>query len=57
MLGEFARDWRTGAVTIDTDGIATVDYFVQLKKKTEPDELVALARTAGGSELLDAEIR
>ena len=57
VLGEFARDWRTGAVTIDTDGIATIDYFVQLKKKTEPDELIALARTAGGSELLDAEIR
>lgn len=57
VLGEFTRAWRTGAVTIDTDGIATIDYFVRLKKKTQPDELIALARTAGGSELLDAEIR
>ena len=57
VLGEFARDWRTGAVTIDTDGIATIDYFIRLKKTTQPDELITLARTAGGSELLDAELR
>jgi hypothetical protein len=57
VLGEFARDWRTGAVTIDAEGIATIDYFVRLKKSTQPEELISLARTAGGSELLDAEIR
>ena len=57
VLGEFAKDWRTGAVTIDTDGVATVDYFIKLKKATQPEELTALARTAGGSELVDAELR
>ncbi len=57
VLGEFARDWRTGAVTIDTDGVATIDYFIRTKKNTEPDELITLARTAGGSELIDAELR
>ncbi|MEP6509658.1 MAG: DUF4956 domain-containing protein, partial [Gemmatimonadales bacterium] len=57
VLGEFAKDWREGAVTIDTDGLATIDYFVQLKKKTQPEELVTLARTAGGAELVDAELR
>lgn len=57
VLGEFAKDWRTGAVTIDVSGVATIDYFVRLKKATQPDELITLARTAGGSELVDAEIR
>jgi hypothetical protein len=57
VLGEFAKDWRTGSVTIDTDGLGTIDYFVRLKKSTQPEELVTLARTAGGSELVDAELR
>ncbi len=57
VLGEFARDWRTAAVTIDTDGVATIDYFIRTKKTTQPDELITLARTAGGSELIDAELR
>ncbi|HEX2723955.1 MAG TPA: DUF4956 domain-containing protein [Gemmatimonadaceae bacterium] len=57
VLGEFAREWRTGGITIDPDGVATIDYFIRTKKTTQPDELVTLARTAGGSELVDAEIR
>jgi hypothetical protein len=57
VLGEFARDWRTGATNIDTEGVSTIDYFVRLKKSTQPDELLTLARTAGGSGLVDAEIR
>jgi hypothetical protein len=57
VLGEFARNWRAGAINIDKDGIATIDYFVRLKKKTQTDELIRLARTAGGSQLLNAEIR
>lgn len=57
ILSEYAKDWKTGSVNIDTDGVATIDYFVKLKKSTQPEELVALARTAGGSELVDAEIR
>ncbi len=57
VLGEFAKDWREGAVTIDTEGLATIDYFIKLKKRTQPEELVTLARTAGGEELVDAELR
>ncbi|MEO8193721.1 MAG: DUF4956 domain-containing protein [Gemmatimonadales bacterium] len=57
VLGEFAREWRTGGVTIDTEGISTIDYFIQTKKATQGDELLALARTAGGSGLVDAQIR
>ena len=57
VLGEFAKDWREGAVTIDTEGLATIDYFIKLKKRTQPEELVTLAHTAGGAELVDAELR
>jgi hypothetical protein len=57
ILSEYAKDWRTSAVTIDTDGVATLDYFIRLKKSTQPEELTALARTAGGSELVEAELR
>lgn len=57
VLAEFAREWRTGAVTIDGEGVTTIDYFIRPKKATQPDELLGLARTAGGSELVDAQIR
>ena len=57
VLGEFARKWRAGAIDIDKDHVATIDYFVRLKKSTQPDELMRVVRTAGGSQLLDAQIR
>jgi hypothetical protein len=57
VLGEFARKWRTGAVNIGTDGLTTIDYFVRLKKKVQPEELLRLARTAGGSDLVDVELK
>lgn len=56
VFGEFAREWRTGAVTIE-DGVSTIDYFIRPKKTTQPEDLVKLARTAGGSDLLDAQLR
>ena len=57
VLGEFAKDWREGAVTIDKEGLASIDYFVKLKKRTQPEELVSLARTSGGTEFVDAALR
>jgi hypothetical protein len=57
VLGEFAREFRTGAIQIDTEGISTIDYFIKPKKTTQPDDLVSLARTAGGASLVDAKIR
>ncbi len=57
VLAEAARDWRTGGVTIDPDGVTTIDYIIRPKKSTLPEDLLSLARTAGGSDLVDAEIR
>lgn len=57
VLGEFARDWRTGSISIDESGVSTIDYHVRPKKAIQGDELLTLARTAGGADLIDAEIR
>lgn len=57
VLGEFARDWHTAGMTLDTEGINTIDYVIRPKKSMQPEELLSLARTAGGAELVDAEIR
>ena len=57
VLGEFAREWRTGAISIDTEGVSSIDYHIRPKKAIQGDELLTLARTAGGSQLVDAQIR
>ena len=57
VLREFARGWRSGETTVDVTGVATIDYFIKPKKSTQPEELLALAKTAGGPQLLEAEIR
>ena len=58
QLEEYAKDWEMDETVHDVaDGIAVVDYVVELKKKTHPDELVAVARAVSGDELVDAEIR
>jgi hypothetical protein len=53
-LQECAKDWRAGAVTPHEDG-DVVEYQVQLRKKSRPEDLVALARAAGSSTVLDAD--
>ena len=54
-LKDYTRAWRFGTVTMK-DGVQVVDYFVQLKKRTPPDELLSLVRAAASSTLIDAEI-
>jgi hypothetical protein len=54
-LTENAKTWRIGAIR-ETDGVHTAEYHVQLKKKTTPDELVALIRASGSDQLLNVEL-
>jgi hypothetical protein len=54
-LQDHTRQWRFGDVS-RTDGAETVDYFVQLKKKSDPDELLALVRRVGSANVLDVEL-
>ena len=53
-LPDCAKLWRAGVVTPQPDG-DVVEYLVQLRKKSRPEDLVALARAAGSSTVLDAE--
>ncbi len=53
-LQEFTKRWRVGAMQTSEDG-NVIEYFVQLRKKTSPDELLSLVRAAGLSHVRDVE--
>ncbi len=55
-LEDYTKRWRIGTVTA-VDGVDVVEYFVQLRKKTPPEELLSLLRAAGSSAILDAELK
>jgi hypothetical protein len=53
-LQDYTKQWRIGAVT-SVDGVELVEYFIQLRKKTPPEELLSLIRAAGRSVVIDVE--
>ena len=55
-LQDYTKQWRIGAVT-STDGVDHVEYFVQFRKRTPPDELLSLIRAAGSSTVIHAEFK
>lgn len=54
-LQEYTKQWRVGSIE-QTDGITTVEYNVQLRKKTAPEDLLTLVRTAGSTFVTDVEL-
>jgi hypothetical protein len=56
LIDEHAKKWHASEVSIDAGGIEKIDYFVELKKKSEPEELLSLAQTACGSNLVEARL-
>ncbi|MCA2983252.1 MAG: DUF4956 domain-containing protein [Gemmatimonas sp.] len=54
-LSEFTKTWRFGGMQTG-DETTVIEYHVQLRKKTGPEELLSLVRAAGASELTAAEI-
>ena len=54
-LQEYTKLWRPGPVT-SLDGVNAVDYYVQLKKRSRPDDLLALVRAAGSHDVIDTEL-
>jgi len=54
-LQEYTKQWRVGVIE-QMDGITVVEYHVQLKKKTSPEDLLTLVRTAGSSSVTNAEL-
>jgi hypothetical protein len=57
LIGDYAKQWRAGSQVEREDGSHTIDYFLQPRKKVQPDEVLAVLMTAGGTDIIDAEIR
>jgi hypothetical protein len=55
-LDESTKRWSVGSVAVGDDGTTTIDYLVLPKKSKSPDQLLALVRAAGGTQLIDAEM-
>ncbi|HYN83434.1 MAG TPA: DUF4956 domain-containing protein [Gemmatimonadaceae bacterium] len=56
LIDEHAKKWHASEVSIDAGGIEKIDYFVELKKKSDPEELLSLAQTAIGANLVEARL-
>jgi hypothetical protein len=54
-LTENVKNWRIGAIG-DSDGVATAEYHVNLKKKGTPEDLLALLRASGSDQVLTVEL-
>lgn len=54
-LQEFTKSWRVGGVEL-TDGLSVLEYRIQLRKKTSPEDLLALVRAAGSTQVTSVEL-
>ena len=54
-LQEFTKSWRFGSME-STDGVSMLEYRIQLRKKTGPEDLLALVRAAGSTQVASAEV-
>lgn len=56
-LDESAKRWRLAGVVAGVEGVNVVEYAVELRKRTPPDELLALLRAAGEPQVIEMELR
>jgi hypothetical protein len=56
-LDDSAKKWRVEAESVSEDGTTLIDYVVTPKKKSGPNEVLSLLRAAGGSDVVDSELR
>ncbi|WP_396219985.1 DUF4956 domain-containing protein [Gemmatimonas sp.] len=54
-LQEFTKSWRFGSME-SADGVSMLEYRIQLRKKTGPEDLLALVRAAGSTQVASAEV-
>lgn len=55
-LEQGAKRWQFTGVTSTGEGVNVMEYALELRKKTPPDELLALLRAAGASDILEMEL-
>ena len=56
-IAEHTKQWRFESVASEADGVFAADYVVVLRKKSQPEELIALVRAAAGANIIDTELR
>lgn len=54
-LDEHTKRWRLEGISVH-DGAEMLEYEVQLRKRSSPEELLSLARAAGSSRLVSAQV-
>ena len=55
-LDDATKKWELAALADSDDGTTVIDYVIMPKKKSGPDELLALLRVAGGRNMVEAEL-
>ncbi|MEO7455693.1 MAG: DUF4956 domain-containing protein [Gemmatimonadaceae bacterium] len=55
-LQDYTKQWRMGAVS-SADGVDLVEYWVTLKKRHPPEEVLSLIRAAGSTAIINAEFK
>ena len=56
-LDASTKRWKLGNIAVQPDGSTVIDYQIVPKKRTGPEELLALVRAVGGADLIDAELQ
>jgi hypothetical protein len=56
-LDDATKKWHVEAESVGEDGTTLIDYVVMPKKKSGPNDLLALLRAAGGRDVIDSELR
>lgn len=56
-LDEHTKQWRFESVASEEAGVFAADYVVVLRKRSQPEELIALVRAAAGADIIDTELR
>jgi len=56
LLGQFVKRWKFGSVVHESEGTHVIEYAVQLKKSTVPQELADSLIAGGASNIIDVEL-
>ncbi|HEX5580918.1 MAG TPA: DUF4956 domain-containing protein [Gemmatimonadaceae bacterium] len=57
VLDQYAKRWREGDVREEPDGAGRLEYFVMLRRRVEPDEMMEGIRAATGLGANEVELR
>jgi hypothetical protein len=56
-LEDATKHWKLQAINSQPDGSTIMEFVLHTKKKTGPDDLLALVRSSCGADLIDAQIQ